>query len=134
MLDARRQSDSVLWNHSRSSLRLSVRHQIFSRLDHWPWYLVTDNARFSKKELAARILVQWPQIRPKMRFYTIFLNFGSYIFLQLAYNDSLRQYLTSSRGKSRKKFFWPNLDQISKTWARNEVFRHFLKFSSLVFL
>ena len=30
-----------------------------------------------------------------------FLEFGSYVFLEIAYNDSLRQCLTSSRGKTR---------------------------------
>ena len=39
------------------------------------------------------------------------LEFRSYVFLEIAYNDSLRQYLTSSRGKTHEKLgpkFEPN--------------------------
>ena len=32
-----------------------------------------------------------------------FLEFGSYIFLEIAYSDSLRQCLRSSRGKNHEK-------------------------------
>ena len=34
-----------------------------------------------------------------------FLEFGSYVFLEIAYNNSLRQRLMSSRGKSHEKNF-----------------------------
>ena len=45
---------------------------------------------------------------------------------------SLQQYITSNRGKTCKRnFLGPNLDQ---NQAQNQVFDHFLKFSSLVFL
>ena len=37
-----------------------------------------------------------------------FLEFGSLVFLEIAYNDGLQQCLTSSRGKAREKFS-PNL-------------------------
>ena len=32
--------------------------------------------------------------------------FGSYVFLEIAYDDSLRQCLTSSRGKIHEKTNW----------------------------
>ena len=44
-----------------------------------------------------------------------FLKFGSSVFLEIAYNDSLQQYLTTSTGKIHEKKFWgPNLSQINQ--------------------
>ena len=41
-----------------------------------------------------------------------FLKFGSFVFLQIVYNDSLQQCLTSNRGKTQEKNFGdPNLGQ-----------------------
>ena len=41
-----------------------------------------------------------------------FLKFGALVFLEIAYNDSLEQYITSNRSKTHKIKFWgPNLDQ-----------------------
>ena len=37
---------------------------------------------------------------------THFLEFGSYVFLEIACNDSLRKCLTSSRGKNLEKKHW----------------------------
>ena len=43
------------------------------------------------------------------RFFAIF-SFGSLVFLEIEYNDSLQQFITSSRGKTHEKKFWgPNL-------------------------
>ena len=70
LLDARRYSDSILWNYSRPSvclsaclsIRLSIRPSlnfakigslVFSNIKHddsWSWHLVTDKARFLKKK------------------------------------------------------------------------------------
>ena len=62
--------------------------------DSWPWYRVTDEARFLKKN------------------FLHFLEFESLGFLEIAYNDSLQQYLTSSKVKiTNKKFGCPNLGQ-----------------------
>ena len=48
---------------------------------------------------------------PKLGF-CHFLKFGSLVFLEIAYNDSLQQCLTSSRDKTYKKIFWgPTMDQ-----------------------
>ena len=39
-----------------------------------------------------------------------FLEFESLVFLEIKYDDSLQQCLTSSRGKTHEKYFWgPNL-------------------------
>ena len=46
--------------------------------------------------------------------------FGLYVFLEITYDDSLRQCLTSSRGKIHEKKFWcPNLGQTGQNQARN---------------
>ena len=64
-----------------------------------------------------------------------FFELGSLIFLEIAYNDSLQQCLTFSRGDTHGKNFWgPNLGQTSLNQSQNEVFVHFFKFGSLVFL
>ena len=44
------------------------------------------------------------------------LEFGSYVFLEIAYNDSLLQCLTSSGSKIRKKSFET---QIWAKWAKS---------------
>ena len=54
----------------------------------------------------------WPKSGPKLDFLPFFFEFGSYVFLEIAYNDSLQQCLTSSRCKSHP----PNLSQ---NWAQN---------------
>ena len=67
--------------------------------------LETDRARFlkKKKKMAARI---WVKIEPDTRgFFAIFSNFVHQFFLEIAYNDSLQQCLTSSVGKTHKKKF-----------------------------
>ena len=48
---------------------------IFSDVVHdnsWPWYLVTDEARFLKKNVVAGIWAKGAKIGPKTRFFTIF--------------------------------------------------------------
>ena len=60
-----------------------------------------------------------------------FFKLGSLVFLDIAYNDSLEQCLTCSRGKTHKKYF---LDQRGQNWSLNQVFCHFLKFCLLIFL
>ena len=54
-----------------------------------------------------------------MRFLIIFDESGSLFVLEIAYNDSLQQYLTSTRCKTQKKtFLGPNLGQASQNRAR----------------
>ena len=49
---------------------------------------------------------------PETRFFAIFFEFGSLVFLEIAYSDSLQQFITSSRGKTQENIFWvPTLSQ-----------------------
>ena len=45
------------------------------------------------------------KIGPKTRCFCHFHKFGFLVFLEIAYNDSLQQCITSSRDKIHKKFF-----------------------------
>ena len=48
------------------------------------------------------------------------LEFGSYFYYEIAYDDSLRQCLTSARSKiSEKKNWGPNLGLTNQNRARN---------------
>ena len=72
---------------------------------------------------------------PKTSFFCHFLQFGSLVFLEIAQDDSLEQYLTTSRGKTCKKN-WGGQIWAKQTKIRSKIsfFCHFLKFGSLVFL
>ena len=73
----------------------------------------------------------WPQ----NQVFCHFLKFGSLVFLGIAYNDSLQQFLTSSTGKIYIKIFWAQIwGKGGQNQIRNQVFCHFLKFGSLDFL
>ena len=65
-----------------------------------------------------------------MRFFCHFIEFGSNAFLEIAYNDSLGQWLTSSRGKTLKKILGAQI------WAKQAKtgpeIRFFAIFSTLV--
>ena len=80
-----------------------------------------------KKNLGP-IFFQRGQNRSQNQVFYHFLKYGSLVFLQIAYNDSLQQYLTCSPGKIREKTFW-GPKSVPKLG-----FPHFLKFRSLVFL
>ena len=61
-----------------------------------------------------------------------FSKFGSVVSLEIAYSDSLQQFITSSRDKVHEKNLWgPNLGQ---NWTKTRIFCCFLKFGSLVSL
>ena len=94
------------------------------------------NQIFEKNILAAaQIWIKLAKIGPKTRFFYHFLKFGSLVFLQLAYNDSLQEFITFSRVTPTKKVFgdliWAKTGQ---NLVQNQVFCHFLKFSLLVLL
>ena len=75
------------------------------------------------------------QNRVPNQFFCHFLKFGSIVFLEFTYNNSLQQFLTSSRSKIHEKKFWgPNLGQRDQNRVGKQVFCHFLKFGSLAFL
>ena len=81
---------------------LKIVSLIFSDIVHddsWPWYLVVDTARFLKKKIGVPNLGQMGQIRTQNYFFCYFLKFGSLVLLDIAYNDSLQQCLTCSRGR-----------------------------------
>ena len=107
-LDARGGWESVLWNHSLS--RPSVHSSV---------------TKFSQKKF---FCVCVPNLGPAGQndvFYH-FPEFGSLLFFEIAYNDSLRQYLSFSIGNlpSKKKFFGgvgggANLGQMSPNRVQN---------------
>ena len=77
---------------------------------------------FEKKKLC------WPEFGPN-GFFRFLLSLDHF-FLEIAYDDSLRQYLTSSRGKTHEKKFG---DQIWTKRAKiDPEIRFFAIFSSLV--
>ena len=75
-------------------------------------------------------------MRPKISFFFChFLKFRSLFFYYTVYDDSLEQCLTTSRGTppSIKKGD-PNLDHMDQNQTQNQVFCHFFKFGSFIFL
>ena len=82
--------------------------------DSWPWYLVTDESRFFEEKFGVPNLGTAGLSQAQNAVFCHFVEFGSYIFLEVTWNDSLRQFLTSSSGKTHeKKFRDPNLSQMS---------------------
>ena len=72
-------------------------------------FLTSSRGTTHKKNFGDQI---WAKVEYKTRFFCHFLRFGSLVFLEIAYNDSLQQCITPSRGKNHKKIFWePNLGQ-----------------------
>ena len=71
------------------------------------------------------------QTQNQFFFFFQFLKFGQLVFLEIAQSDSLEQCLTTSRGKTNKKYGGgSNFDQTVQFWAQNcTVF-----FKLLVFL
>ena len=106
-------------------------------MNSWPWYQGTDETRFLKKTFwqQPKFESNWPKSGPKLGFFYHFLKFGSLVFLQLAYNDRLQEFITFSRVKPTKKvlgdLIWAKTGQ---NLVQNQVFCHFLKFSLLVLL
>ena len=65
-----------------------------------------------------------------MKFFCHFIEFGSYVFYEIAYNDSLQQCLTSSRGNTNEKKI-----EAQRAIIKQEIrfFCNFLKFATLAF-
>ena len=57
-----------------------------------------------------------------------FLYFGSTVFLEIAYNNSLKQCLTSSRGDTYEKNWGRGWRNLGENPAQKQVFCYFLKF------
>ena len=88
---------------------LKTESLVFSGILHdnsWPWYLVSDAARFLKKNFGGPYLGPMGLNQAQNDVFHSFLEFGSYFFLEIAYNNRLQQCLTSSRGKTHKTIFW----------------------------
>ena len=73
--------------------------------DSWSWYLSTYKARLLKKNGGP---TKFGSNRHKSGqnaffFFCHFLEFGSYVFFEIAYDDSPRQCLTSSGSKTHEK-------------------------------
>ena len=82
--------------------------------DSWPWYLVN----FGGPNLGSICLHQ-----AQNEVFHDFLEFGSYFYPEIAYNDSFRQCITSSRGKTHEWTKWAKI---------GPKIRFFAIFSSLV--
>ena len=70
-------------------------------------------------------------------FFCHFLKFGSYVFLKIEYDDSLRQYLIFYRGKTHEKKVWGSNFGLAENWTKiGPEIRFFAtsKSYSLVFL
>ena len=84
---------------------------------------MTDKARFlKKKKLAAQVC---SNIGPETRFFAIFSSWARLlVFLEIVYNHSLQQCLTSRKGKIDEEDFWgPHLGQRGQNQAQN--YNHF---------
>ena len=60
----------------------------------------------TKNIFGAQIWAKWAKICPEISFFCYFLKFGSLVFLEIPYNDSLQQCLTSSGGKTHESKIW----------------------------
>ena len=88
----------------------------------------------SVKNFLSPNLVEGGQNQSRNQVFCYFFKFGSVIFLEIAYSDTLQQSVAFSRGKICKKNLGPNLVQGGQSRSQNQVFCYFLKFASLVFL
>ena len=70
--------------------------------------LASSTGKIHEKYFCAQISVERAKIRPKTGFFSHFLKCGLLVFLEIAYNDSLQQFIASIRGKihgkKKKKF------------------------------
>ena len=65
---------------------LKIASLVFSDIvhyDRWPRYPVTDEIRFLKKKLAARIWAKWTKLAPETRFFAIFSSLVHLFFFKL---------------------------------------------------
>ena len=69
-----------------------------------------------------------PKSDLKLGFFCHFPNFGLLVFLEIAYNDSLQQFLRSSRVKTPEKKFGEQI------WAKIGPEIRFLLFSQVWFI
>ena len=96
---------------------------------------MTDKAKFLNKK------IWWPQFEPTdlnqthNDVFRHFLEFGSYVFLKIANDNSLQQCLTFSGGKTQEKNFWFLIwDKWPEIGPKLGFLPFLTKFGSLVFL
>ena len=79
----------------RRSLRfLNIGSLVFSDIVHddsWLWYLVSDEARFLRNIFGGLNLGPTGVNQTQNEVFCHFLEFGSWVFLEIAYGDSLRK-------------------------------------------
>ena len=101
---------------------LKIRSVIFNDIVHddsWPWHLETGEVRFLKKNIGGSSLGPMGLNQAQIEIFPHLLEFGSLVFLEIVYNDSLQQFLTSSRGKSYENIWGPNLGKTSQNRSQN---------------
>ena len=80
----------------------------------------TGEARLLEKEFGSSNLGPTGLNQAQNEVFPHFLEFGSYVFLEIEHDDSLRQYLTSIRSKIHdKNFGGPNFGQTGQNRAGN---------------
>ena len=81
---------------------------------------MTDKARVLKRKIGDSNLGPMVLNQAQNEDFWYFLEFGLYLFLEIAYNDSLRQCLKSSRDKTHEENLGgPNLGQIGQNQTQN---------------
>ena len=86
--------------------------------------------KIHKKVFGAQLWAKEAKIRSKTRFFCHLLQFGLLVYLEIAYNDSLQQCITSSRGKTHETDFWGTKFGLKRARIWPEI-RFFVFFSSL---
>ena len=92
---------------------------------------MTGEARFLKNNFGGSNLGPMGLNHAQNEVFCHFLEFESYVFLEIAYDDSLRQFLTSRSGKTHEKIFGgPN----SPKWGPKSAFSPFSQVWFISFL
>ena len=101
--------------------------------DSLQWCLTSSIGKINEKNFSGpKFGPKVPKSGPKLVLFLHFLKFGSLVFLEIAYKDSLQQCITSSRGKTYKKFLGGlNFDQNGPNSGPELVF---LPFSQIWFI
>ena len=92
----------------------------------WRSQIFGKKKQTKKKQSASRIWSNVPKSGPKLVFFH-FLKFGLLVFIEIEWNFSLQQCLTSSRGKIREKNFGTQIwAKGAKIWPETRFFAIFL--------
>ena len=114
LLDAQRRGDNVLENHSRPSVRPSVtkfsRHWIISFFWYFAYWQLTMISSDWRRQIFGK-KIRWLKFgsngskkkQTQNEVFCHFIEFGSYVFPKITYNDSFWQCLASGTGKIYEK-------------------------------